>query len=494
MARTKGAKNKKPAKSVTKKRDFALVHPKNAPGSGLPSNYLYGKSSSGSNKAAAPRRKFKPVRKNGPPPPSKSFSVKVKLHDKQHGMIVPWRRNVAKSQKPHTKSSKVQQLNGFLVKESSLHHLNQELIQFADYVKLTAAEREARERIIQNIKSVCRQLFGIDDKDCQTFGSFAVPGVCTFSSDVDMAIWGAVAKDEDDALEDRNEATVTTQDPNRKRIVSLAEAEGFHSEDDQKMCSISNSLQDHPNRKKQERLLRWKKALDQTWMATPSANKQPALESQQTGDEVQIDPSQITKSEEGNGLFVLDRMGVEECGDGQKSKAEESSEHGESDSRKQDESDKDKESCNGNDSDDDDSDDADKLEALWLRAGQDEAGFVNRSESVAGLQFAEENDDGEEEEEEEEEGMVIKSNRPRGQSMVSLSSATTCSEDERFDDSALEVSYTVDRTGGKQTLGPTGRDRTAVVNALYKIARRMRPHAATLHVRKKASKSKCCYS
>jgi hypothetical protein len=79
--------------------------------------------------------------------------------------------------------------------------------------------------------------------------------------------------------------------------------------------------------------------------------------------------------------------------------------------------------------------------------------------------------------------------RPRGQSMVSLTSASTHSEDDTFNDSGMEVSYTVGKpTFTGQVAGPTGRNRTTVVNALYKIARRLRPYATTLQVRKKASK------
>jgi hypothetical protein len=54
----------------------------------------------------------------------------------------------------------------------------------------------------------------------------------------------------------------------------------------------------------------------------------------------------------------------------------------------------------------------------------------------------------------------------------------------------MEVSYMVDRSkkATKKNLGPTGRTRTLVVNALYKLARPLRPFAKNMHVRKKARK------
>jgi hypothetical protein len=77
--------------------------------------------------------------------------------------------------------------------------------------------------------------------------------------------------------------------------------------------------------------------------------------------------------------------------------------------------------------------------------------------------------------------------RPRGQSLVSLSSATICSEEGGWNDSRLEVSCMVDADADPAAkCGPTGQTRTRVVKALYKLARPLGLYATNLHVRKKA--------
>ncbi|KAG7366439.1 hypothetical protein IV203_029109 [Nitzschia inconspicua] len=476
MARTKGSK-KKPAKA-TKKRDFALVHPKNAPGSGVPSNYLYGKSSQGSKKSPLKRKSHSVVSRTGVAT-NRNIPIKVKLHSNYTNKPVPWCKNVDNcgNKKRHNKLSRT--LNGYSVSESSLHHLNKEMAHFVEYVRLTPAERESREYLIRNIKSVCKDLFGIDEQLCQTFGSFAVPGVCTFSSDIDMAIWGVVAKDESD---DERDTSTTKIDLNRKRSISLAESEGSLSEVEEKLHP-SVQQQDHPNRKKQERILQWKNAINHA-LETSLSETFKAKERRDTGNDSQQGQKSNHGDEEVQELFVLDRRGIDEVEvekdtanfqpdqevDGEKSYVD----HRYDDSSKRDST------------DEDDCDDADKLEALWSRAKQEEGEFGCRSK-MGGHLILDNNSENDDEVEDDEPYSAINARRPRGQSMVSLSSATTCSGADGFDDSGMEVSYTVSKmTTSNFNSGPTGRNRTAVVNALYKIAKRMKPYATTLHVRKKA--------
>lgn len=210
------------------------------------------------------------------------------------------------------------------------------------------------------------------------------------------------------------------------------------------------------------------------------------MESQQPGNESlqQEKESCDNSSDEVQELFVLDRRGVEDAASEKRvsgtietdAESETLPKLGES-----------RDDRSSEEESSEDSDDADKLEELWSRSVNKDGGFSREEERVAGLPFDDGNDD--DDSDEDEESLASKARRPRGQSMVSLSSATTCSEGATFDDSGMEVSFTVGiSSGANQPVGPTGRNRTAVVNALYKIAKRMRPHATTLHVRKKASK------
>lgn len=232
----------------------------------------------------------------------------------------------------------------------------------------------------------------------------------------------------------------------------------------------------------QEKVMRWKEVIDLTIGDAPPEIG-ATMESLQPGNEsAQQKKESSDSSDEIQELFVFDRRGVEDAESEKKvsggSPADAQSETLSKLEERRDDRSSEEES-------DEDSDDADKLEELWSRSVHKDGGFGHEEERVAGLPFDDGDDEG-------EESMAIKARRPRGQSMVSLSSATTCSEGERFDDSGMEVSFTVgNSSGANRPLGPTGRNRTAVVNALYKIAKRMRPHATTLHVRKKASKFLC---
>jgi hypothetical protein len=78
--------------------------------------------------------------------------------------------------------------------------LDTELQAFAKYVCLTATERECRSTLIAHIAQLASSVFGtcatsLSTKtkvQCQVFGSFATLPVCTFASDVDLALWGVV--------------------------------------------------------------------------------------------------------------------------------------------------------------------------------------------------------------------------------------------------------------------------------------------------------------
>ena len=131
------------------------------------------------------------------------------------------------------------------VQKETLQHLNAELQAFCDYVRLTPAECHVREHIIESIRNLSSDLFEIAPEQCRLFGSFAARPVCTFESDIDLAIFGVVEPDDE-------------------------EEDDGDGDDQDDVGEISSGVEpkslpppEHPNRKKRERVLKWKALLDE---------------------------------------------------------------------------------------------------------------------------------------------------------------------------------------------------------------------------------------
>jgi len=183
-----------------------------------------------------------------------------------------------------------------------------------------------------------------------------------------------------------------------------------------------------------------------------------------------------------------------------------------------------------NDDEDDDDDDPGSLRLLNLPDADDTLGSSNDGGTIGGafqdMVDDDDDDDDEEEEEEmnfggavrdtvdnaddddddEEEEEEIKKprSRSRSHSIISLSSSTTCSDNEIWDESGMEVSYVTtpppNQSGASRrrrrsssssmasVVGPTGGTRTLVVRALNALSRKLRKSQLTtqLTVRKHA--------
>jgi hypothetical protein len=147
---------------------------------------------------------------------------------------------------------------------TSLGHLNQELEAFANYVRLTEDECQSREYLIQKVKDSCKALFGVDKSQCQVFGSFAVKSVCTYESDIDLTIWGVVPPEKEDTIENppvrnRRNGTSPIQVPDRDDCLAIASSTVGVGSNESKV--VEEPLID-PNQKKKERILRWKKLIN----------------------------------------------------------------------------------------------------------------------------------------------------------------------------------------------------------------------------------------
>lgn len=81
-----------------------------------------------------------------------------------------------------------------------LQALDDELMAFHAYVQLTDVEQEARQNFVAHVQQLARDLFSSSVPsprisstiECQVFGSFAALDICSFRSDVDVALWGVV--------------------------------------------------------------------------------------------------------------------------------------------------------------------------------------------------------------------------------------------------------------------------------------------------------------
>ena len=89
------------------------------------------------------------------------------------------------------------------IPEPLLAQLDRELEAFANYVRLTEAECRSRTHLVEKLETLAKSIFGErrhirfngqppEDVRVQVFGSFATKAVCTFTSDVDLALWGVV--------------------------------------------------------------------------------------------------------------------------------------------------------------------------------------------------------------------------------------------------------------------------------------------------------------
>jgi hypothetical protein len=497
------AKEKKKAKNAMKVKSqkrskFStsnsniIYAPKN-PLFGSPTAYLYGKQAI---EAKKPKKKASKKKKNSAQRSNGNFVARRGNNRGKRTFIarfpvigaktkaVPWmKKNNAfgkggKSDKTEGKQQQRKIMNGaFPINEAAMNHLNSELEAFAAYVKLTPNEKRAREYLIGQIQLSCRNLFGVDDSQCQVFGSFAAQPVCIYESDIDLAIWGVVEPDSAD-------------DCGTKR-------ESFTRQE-------NDTDQTHLNQKKQERVLKWKALIDNATKATGEASHLESKIAEDTTTERNIESENNETP-----LFVLDRTGdassLELNDRDTRSVNSDASGRDDNDCNDDDHNNDDEDSC-ASESESSDIDNADKLEKFWSRKrGGDPPsrndGTVSNpievldsySKPKRNLSYHDDNSsatsDGTENNPIEiPDSCDRPSRRPRGQSLVSLSSSTTCSVVANLDESEMEVSFVVEANNqtARNKVGPTGTTRTRVVNSLYKLTRPLRSFASNMHVRRKA--------
>ena len=207
------------------------------------------------------------------------------------------------------------------IPQSELENLDNEIQSFAEYVQLSAKERRARqyvvdavEQIVKDVVTSRRQL--VDDVKCQVFGSFASQQVCTFQSDVDLAVWGVVPPD-----------TGSNGSTRCNTHLRFNHEDSMEAPKSPMATTTPTESSDHPNRRKQAKIAKWKEALDAAVAAQAEATSDGSSKTDDVVTAESQTASQPTKNEEkptGNAIvvddkddendmeefFVIDRVGV----------------------------------------------------------------------------------------------------------------------------------------------------------------------------------------
>eukprot|EP00977_Amphora_coffeiformis_P012005 scaffold2954_cov171-Amphora_coffeaeformis.AAC.7 len=192
-----------------------------------------------------------------------------------------------------------------------LARFSEELRAFGEYIRLTPAECEARNAVLEQMHNIAVRVFqnspeiNVNDLELQVFGSYACRDVSTFRSDVDVALWGAVfpklsyqrriAK-----VSDKKKEATTEVDPKTKKL--------------QKWLALideSNAMTPdrHHHEEKRQPKTETEKSDDQPTTGDVATGDEK--DGKQRGDDPKDPTGEQPAEETEMPLFVLDRTGVE---------------------------------------------------------------------------------------------------------------------------------------------------------------------------------------
>ena len=206
-------------------------------------------------------------------------------------------------------------LESISISSNSLQQFHLELQQFAQFVTLTEQETDARHYVLDQVLEVAEHCLDCQRLQAQVFGSFAAPQVCTFESDVDVALWGVVESTED-----------------KKKNEPDAEAEFRRNK---RQTRSTTPPPPHPNAVKQGKVQKWKQAFDEvdaeeeakekeadTWEELEDTDDENDLRTiEKIGTALQASdrasaaaktstPIDNNKNNDSSNLFVIDRVGA----------------------------------------------------------------------------------------------------------------------------------------------------------------------------------------
>ena len=143
-------------------------------------------------------------KKKVPEPMLDSNALPSAKRGKMLAGLTPWFESTSSCERSH-KDGHEKNTNFCNVKWQNLSQLRRELYKFHSYCLLRPIEVDARIFMLNSIKDICSELYGHLDPILRNYGSFSVREICTFSSDVDIALFGVVPVDNDDSLNKRND-------------------------------------------------------------------------------------------------------------------------------------------------------------------------------------------------------------------------------------------------------------------------------------------------
>ncbi len=433
--------------------------------------------------------------------------------------------------------------------KASVAAFQDEIEAFAKYISLTPHEIASRQSVIQEITELSHNLWHSDVK-IQPFGSFATLNVCTFQSDIDLALWNVVSaenpnsanafgsshfdNDDDDDDEYKNEYIF-----GEETGVVMSESSLYRT---MKSLKHNGDVGSNKEKQKKDRIDEWKKMLDEVDLAnslsastSPTTSSCPSSKVTMTTKNFRIskdvakrpDPNsdvdeKKTSEEPSPFSFVIDREGVKELGgeideeEEEEEEEEDKSEPPSSEANSKDQKQEeiivldDESEAKSNDqtqeeiivlddeSDDDDDDDCDKMNAFHERQHAEELGIKNvkhvKDDDVILI-----DSESEASESESDEDNLSQDNNLyaiRGKYLNSDEDAHSSTMEESDDGESSRDEFELNISNVSQarknvptpSIGPTGEVRTKVVKALSLMGKRLRKtsFAQNIEVRRKA--------
>lgn len=389
----------------------------------------------------------------------------------------------------------------YSLSQSTIASLQHELESFTDYIRLTPDEIAARNSVVEFITKLSHSLWH-KEVDVQQFGSYATLDVCTFQSDIDLALWNVVKADEESAWEEKGE----------KGEYIFGERSGTVLSRSSLLRTMQNLKSDaSKNSKRKEE---WKKVLEEVDLENDmktsrshgtqgkdgedlffvidrkGVSSEEKFTHEEDASDIKSSHSKATPNEVIN--FVIDREGVKQpggdnydCeGDNDVIYAKPSAKPNANDER----------IVLSGTSDDDDN--VDKMDAFHRRKHANELGLsdfsMERDASVIDLCSSNDESVGN-----DVRGIssVAKVSKPSSLNQFSSDSPRCCGEDEDADDSRFDLNISNHTNFGsssagieRKTIGPTGKVRTKVVKALSLLGKRLwkSSFAQNIQVRKNA--------
>jgi hypothetical protein len=425
-----------------------------------------------------------------------TYKCKRWNHHVQLPNVIPPKDDVPWSLSPNKPSEKtapppveyILPSSWYALPRTIVESFDHELKSFSEYVKLTPHEIATRHSVVEYVRNLCHTLWH-DQVVIQQFGSFASPNVCTFQSDVDLALWNVVPPKEDDTSSCSSSSDEDEYIFSEASGVVMSQSSLFRTMDAiKKVESTKNSKPSVDN--KREKVEKWKIALEEV-----------DLTSEKTSTEKSNDACGETKENVGkDGLFMIDRNPVQNSqvdnpsmsnGKNDEQEEEENTNNLKSEER----SDSDK---HGESSDDDDN--VDKMNSYQQRQ------HVPDSFASVSINLRDENlkvklctsDD----------SSYVDGDYDDHDGAANPESSTFTGDDDDDDDNSscyekgsensdndqfdLHISehtnFTSSSLNMSQKIGPTGRTRIRVVRALSLLAKKLwkSSFAQNIHVRKNA--------